>query len=251
MGNRVALVSGGSRGIGRAICVALANEGCDVAVNYRKDEEAAAQTVALVEELGRKAKAYSASVADYDEVEAMCASVAADFGEINVMVHNAGIASRGQSIAKTEPAEMERVVRTHGFGAWNLAHATLPHMRDKGRGDIVMISSVATQFNSGYGAPYNMGKAMLESCALTLSKEENRNNIFVNIVAPGLTVTDMGERLAKATMAADNIHDLDKSMPYGHVCEPEEVAEVVRFFVSDKNTYANGQKVNVDGGGMR
>lgn len=252
MGNRVALVSGGSRGIGRAICVALAEEGCDVAVNYRKDEAAAAETVALVEKLGRKAKAYSASVGEFAAVEAMCAKIAADFsGDINIMVHNAGIASRGQSIGDTDPAEMERVVRTHGFGAWNLAHTVLPYMRGKGRGDIVMISSVATKYHAGNGAPYNMGKAMLEACALTLSKEENRNNIYTNIVAPGLTVTDMGHRMAKAAMKADNIHDLDKMMPYAHVCEPEEVANVVRFFVSDQNTYANGEKVNVDGGGMR
>jgi NAD(P)-dependent dehydrogenase (short-subunit alcohol dehydrogenase family) len=112
-----------------------------------------------------------------------------------------------------------------------------------------MISSVATLSMAANGAPYNMAKAALEALALTLYKEERPNNIRVNIVAPGLVDTDMGRRLAKATMGVQEIHELEASMPFNHVCTPEDVAEVVRFLVSDRNTYVTGEKINVHGGG--
>src|ERR1700751_5060382 len=141
---RVALVTGASRGIGRPIALALAEAGADVAVNYRRDAGAADETVKEIQALGRKAKAYSASVENWDEDQAMVAEVLADFGKIDILVNNAGIASRGQSVADTDPAEMERVVRIHAFGPHYLCKLVVPQMRGLGRGDIVMISSVAT-----------------------------------------------------------------------------------------------------------
>src|SRR5258707_6508549 len=141
---RVALVTGASRGIGRAIALSLAEAGADVAVNYRRDEGAAQETVREIEAMGRKARAYSASVENWDEDVAMVADVLKDFGSIGILVNNAGIASRGQSVADTDPAEMERVVRVHAFGPHYLSKLVLPQMRALGRGDIVMISSVAT-----------------------------------------------------------------------------------------------------------
>lgn len=247
LAGRVALVTGGSRGIGRAIALALAQAGADIAVNYRRDEAAANETVAAIEMLGRKAKAYSASVENWDEDVRMVADVIRDFGGIGILVNNAGIASRGQSVADTDPLEMERVVRVHAFGPHYLGKLVLPHMRKEKRGDIVMISSVATRGNAANGAPYNMGKAAMEALALTLAKEERKHGIRTNIVAPSLTVTDMGTRLAKAVTGGD-IHNLDATSPFGRVSVPEDVAAVVTFLVSDANPYANGQKVNVDGG---
>ena len=246
---RVALVSGGGRGIGRAIAMGLAEDGADVAVNYRRDADAAAETVAAIEKLGRKAKAYSADAADYEQDKAMVEQVMADFGRIDILVHNAGIASRGRSVVDTDPSEPGRLFATHAQAAHHLAALALPHMRANPRGDIVVISSVATLGNAANGAPYNMAKAALEALALTLSKEEKKNGVFVNIVAPGLVDTDMGQRLARAAMGAEDIHSLDKAMPFGHVCQPEEVAAVVRFLVSPANTYVTGEKVNVHGGG--
>lgn len=247
---RVALVTGGSRGIGRAIALGLAQDGADVAVNYRRDDEAAAETVAAIQKLGRKAKAYAASVDSWDEDEAMVRQVVEDFGSIGILVNNAGIASRGNSVYDTDPAEMERVVRAHAFGPHYLSKLVLPYMRDQERGDIVMISSVATTRNGGNGAPYNMGKAAMEALAKTLAKEERANNIHVNIVAPGLVETEMGKRLARATRGVADIHELDKSMPFGHVCSPEEIADVVRFVVSDAARYVTGQRIEVDGGAV-
>jgi NAD(P)-dependent dehydrogenase (short-subunit alcohol dehydrogenase family) len=249
LAGRTALVTGGSRGIGRAIALSLAEAGADVAVNYRRDEGAAKETVDAIKALGRKAKAYSASVENWDEDVRMVADVLEDFGSIGILVNNAGIASRGQSVADTDPAEMERVVRVHAFGPHYLCKLIVPHMRKEKRGDIVMISSVATLGHGPRGAPYNMGKAAMEALALTLAKEEREHGIRTNIVAPSLTVTEMGSRLTKATTGIADIHELDARSPFGRVSVPEDVAAAVTWLVSDANPYANGQKININGGG--
>ena len=249
LSGRTALVTGASRGIGRAIALSLAEAGADVAVNYRRDQAAAEATVRDVQAMGRKAKAYSASVENWDEDQAMVAEVLADFGSIGILVNNAGIASRGQSVADTDPAEMERVVRVHAFGPHYLCKLVIPQMRDLGRGDIVMISSVATLGMAGRGGPYNMGKAAMEALALTVAKEERQHGIRCNIVAPSLTVTDMGERLVRATAGVQDIHELDARSPFGRVSTPDDVAAAVTWLVSSANPYANGQKINVNGGG--
>ena len=116
LNGRVALVTGAGRGIGRAIAAALAKDGAEVAVNYRRDDAAAAAAVAEIQAAGGKAKAYRASVDNLDEVTAMVADIGREMGPIGILINNAGIASRGQSVADTDPAEMERVVRVHAFG---------------------------------------------------------------------------------------------------------------------------------------
>jgi NAD(P)-dependent dehydrogenase (short-subunit alcohol dehydrogenase family) len=245
---RVALVTGGGRGIGRAIALGLASDGADVAVTYRRDDDAARETVSEIEKLGRRGAAYAASVDDYAQCEQMVTKVLADFGKVDILVNNAGIASRGQTVADTELAEMERVLRTHAIGAWACCKLVLPSMRQQSRGDIVMISSAATLHMAANSAPYNMGKAALEALAGTLAKEERRNNIHVNVVAPGLVDTEMGRRLVKGAMGVDDIRTMDTRAPFGHVCTPEEVADVVRYVVSDHASYVTGQRIGVDGG---
>jgi len=249
LSGRVALVTGASRGIGRAIALALAGAGADVAVNYRSGAEAAAEVVGEITAMGRRAKAYAASVESWDEDAAMVAAVLADFGKVDILVNNAGIASRGHSVADTDPAELERVVRVHAFGPHYLSKLVIPQMRALGRGDIVMISSVATLGMGARGGPYNMGKAAVEALALTLAKEERANGIRCNIVAPSLTVTEMGRRLAKAVTGKADIHELDAGSPFGRVSTPEDVASAVTWLVSSANPYANGQKININGGG--
>jgi len=249
LAGRVALVTGGGRGIGRAIALGLAQDGADIAVNYRRDESAAKQTVAEIEALGRRAVACAGSVDAYDDCRRVVETAISALGAISILINNAGIASRGQSVAQTDPAELERVVRTHAFGPHHLCQLVLPGMRGAGRGDIVMISSAATRSNSANGAPYNMGKAALEALAFTLAKEERAHGIRVNVVAPGLVETEMGKRLMKAVAGVDDLRTLDPAMPFGRVCQPEDVANVVRFFCSEAGSYVTGEKLYVHGGG--
>ncbi len=244
---RVALVTGGGRGIGRAISLALASDGADVAVNYRRDRESADETVAALKALGRRAIAYQASIDQLDDDRRLAVEVVTDFGAIDILINNGGIASRGQSVADTDPAELERVMRTHALGPHHLSQAVLPSMRTRDRGDIVFISSAATLTHAANGGPYNMGKAAEEALALTLAKEELRNGIRVNIVAPGLVDTSMGQKLMKAVAGVDDLRALDASMPFGRVCQPEDVANVVAWVVGPGSSYVTGQKINVDG----
>ena len=244
---RVALITGGNRGIGRGIAIGLAQDGIDIAINYHKNSEEADRTVSQLTEQGVLARAYKASVQNNEAVSSMVEKVAADFGQIDVLVNNAGIASRGKSIANTDPEEFERVVRTHCFGTFYATHAAMPYLRKSNRADVIMISSAATRNYMGYGSPYNAGKAGIEAIAYGLAKEELKNNIKVNIVAPGIVETDMGRRLVKATRMVEDIREIDATSPFGHVCQPEEVANVVRYIVSTSNSYITGEKIYVDG----
>jgi NAD(P)-dependent dehydrogenase (short-subunit alcohol dehydrogenase family) len=249
LSGRVALVTGGGRGIGRAVSLRLAADGADVAVNFRRDEEAAAKTVEEVRALGRRANAYKASVEVWEDDVAMVEAVVRDHGYIDILVHNAGIASRGLSVADTDPAELQRVVAINAIGPHFLTKLVLPSMRARPRGDIVMISSVATTHLAANGAPYNMGKAALEALAHTVAMEERANGIHVNVIAPGLVATEMGDRLVKATIGVSKATDLDEGSPFGRVCRPEDVASTVAFLVSSEASYLTGQRITLDGGG--
>jgi 3-oxoacyl-[acyl-carrier protein] reductase len=246
---RVALVTGGGRGIGRGISELLASEGAAVAVNYRRDQEAADATVAAIEAAGGVARAYQASVDDADQDARMVDAVVADLGAIDLLVNNGGVARRGNAVADTDPAEVARVIGTHAVGPHHLCRLVLPSMRTRPRGDIVMVSSVATSHHAGKGAPYNMGKAALEALAFTLAKEERSHGIHVNVVAPGLVDTDMGKRLAQAMTGVTDIRALDATSPFGHVCQPIDVARVVLWLCSEGAGYVTGQRIECDGGG--
>jgi 3-oxoacyl-[acyl-carrier protein] reductase len=126
----------------------------------------------------------------------------------------------------------------------------IPSMRTRGRGDIIMISSVAARGLGPMGGPYNMGKAAMEALAMTLFKEERRYGIRVNVVRPGLTETEMGSRLARATQGVQNMRDIDARSPFGRVCQPEDIAKAVHYLVSDNAFYITGQTIEVDGGAM-
>jgi NAD(P)-dependent dehydrogenase (short-subunit alcohol dehydrogenase family) len=249
LAGRVALVTGGGRGIGRAIAMALAEDGADVAISYRRDAAAAEETAAAVRALGRRALTGEAPIDDYAASERMVGAVAAELGPIDLLVHNAGIASRGNSVEETDPLELERVLRVHALGPHVLTRLVLPGMRGRPRGDVVFVSSIATLHYPANGAPYNMGKAAMEALAFTLAKEERRHGIHVNVVAPGLVETEMGRRLVRATRGVGDIRALDRHMPFGRVCQPEDVANVVRFLVSERAGYVSGERIYVHGGG--
>ncbi len=251
---KVALVTGGGRGIGRSISLLLAQHGASIAVNYRRDKESAETTVADIIAAGGMATAHQGSTDDPVQNTALVAEVLAQYGGIDILVLNAGIASRGKSVAETEAEELWRLVATHALGPHQLCRDVLPSMRTRGRGDIIFISSVATNSMSANGAPYNMGKAAQEALASTLAKEEREHGIHVNVVAPGLVETDMGLRLARAMTGQREMQDLrslDAAAPFGRVCQPEDVANIVLWFCSAEAGYVTGQRIEVDGGGPR
>jgi 3-oxoacyl-[acyl-carrier protein] reductase len=243
LGGRVALVTGASRGIGRGIALELAAAGADVIVNYRRDEAAAREVVA---EAGGAALAIQASMSDPEDVDRLADEALAAFGAVDILVANAGIASRGLSIADTDPAEVARVMATHTFSTHRLAQRLLPGMRSRERSDVVVISSSELNRMKANGAPYNMAKAALEALALTLASEEVANGVRVNVVAPGLVVTDMGAKLVKAKLGLKDMGELDATQPMGRLVQPADVAAVVRFLCGA--AMVTGQRVVVDGG---
>lgn len=248
LAGRVAIVTGGNRGIGSGISLALAEAGASVVVCYRRDEVAANDITAKIEGMGRKAMALQADITDYDKVKEIIAKTVEAFGKIDILVNNAGIASRGKHILDTEVEEFRKLMDVHVFGALHFTRAALPHMRKQGRSDIHFISSLETiACLPGHG-PYVMAKSALEGMAKVLAKEELQNNIRVNIIAPGLVETEMGRRIVKANVGRD-IKELYPAMPFGRVCQPSDIGNLCAFLCSEEGGYVSGHVIYVDGGG--
>lgn len=247
---KVALITGGGRGIGRGCAMALAGAGADVAITYRKDDAAAAQTVAAIEALGRRAIAISCDVGHEDQVNNAAAGALAHFGRVDILVANAGIASRGLTVRDTTSDEMRRVMDTHVMGSFWCAKAVIDPMRSQGEGHIFFISSIATLSNAANTAPYTMAKSAIESLTQVLCKEEGPNGIRVNCIGPGLIDTDMGARLVKGRSGVD-IKNLYESFPFGRVGQSEDIGNLVAFLSSPEGSYISGQVVYVHGGGFQ
>ena len=248
---RVALVTGGGRGIGAAIAFKLAQAGLRVAISYHRDAASAEATVKRIAVAGGTARAYQAAVEDMHATDRMVEEVGHDLGAIGVLVNNAGITSRGLDVADTDIDEVLRLLSIHAVSVHQLCRRTVPAMRDLGRGDIVMISSQSSSSLPAGGAPYNMAKAAMEALAATLAKEERRNGIRVNTVAPGLVATEMGRRYVRAAFGSSGMAALAADSPFGRVCTVDDVAALVAYLVSDDGSYITGQRIAVDGGDWR
>lgn len=250
---RVALVSGGGRGIGRAICLRLARDGADIAVNYARDAEAANEVRGAVQALGRRAEIYQADVADEAAVEAMCARAIADFGQIGILVNNAGIGSSyvdRPSITGATRAQWALLLGANLWGPIHMCRALVPHMRAAARSDVVMISSTTTLNLSANMGLYSVGKAGAEALAHTLAKEERQHGMRVNIVAPGLVDTDMGRKLITLLPGPDDMRERDATAPFGFVCTPNDIAAEVAHLVSEDGRYITNQRIYINGGGF-
>ncbi|PPJ25791.1 oxidoreductase [Nocardia nova] len=245
---KVAVVTGAGRGIGRSIALRLAADGFDVAGTWNRNEAAADTTAQLIEQSGRRCRMYRVDAADQAATASFAESVRADFGRADALIHNAGIASRGKFVADTDPAEVIRVVSVHALGAFYLCAALTPLLRVNERSAVVLMSSVATTNPTAGGAPYMMGKAALEALGRTLELEEQKHGIRVNIVAPGLVATEMGDRLANAVAGTEDAASLDAGMPFGRVTRPDDVANLVSFLVSERAAQISGQRIEIHGG---
>ncbi|OZF39622.1 oxidoreductase [Rhodococcus sp. 14-2483-1-2] len=247
LAGRVALVTGSSRGVGRGIALRLAAEGAAVAVNYRTGSAAADEVVDEIVCAGGTAAAYGASISDDIAVADMCTEIAAELGVVDLLVSNAGTASRGKTVLSTQMPEFQSLFDVHVLGPIDLIRRLLPGMRAAERGDIIVVSSAFTDAAPARCAPYTMAKAAIEAAARTIAKEERLHGIRVNIVAPGLVATDMGERLVSA--GGDTLENLADTYPFGRVCVPADVAAAVAYLASGDGSYVTGQRLLIDGGG--
>jgi 3-oxoacyl-[acyl-carrier protein] reductase len=246
---RVAIVTGGDRGIGRAISGLLARQGIHVAVIYRKDVEAATQTVKEIESLNRRAIALSTDVTNDEQVAQAVKTTIKTFGKVDILVSNAGVASRGRSVVDSDIDEARRLFDVHVLGAMRFTKLLIPMMREQKRGDVIYISSHATLIYRPFSGPYVMAKAALEAMARTLAKEERENDIRVNVVGPGITETDMGVRMVRARFGVQDVKDAYDKMPFGRLAQPTDIAEMVGYLVSERGSYITGQVIYVNGGG--
>ena len=209
--------------------------------------EASAQAIRA---LGRRAHVLKIRVDDYPASRSAVQALQQDFGEVDILVNNAGLDFRGADVVDTEPREVEELMRVNALAPHHLCSLLLPGMRARGWGHVIMLSSSVTEVMGAGFAPYAMSKAAVEALARVLAKEEREHGIHVNVVAPGLVETDMGMRYVRELSGLGSFREVDPIVPYGRVCQPEEVASVVRFLVSDAASYVNGQRIYVHGGGQ-
>jgi 3-oxoacyl-[acyl-carrier protein] reductase len=250
---RMALVTGGSRGIGAAIALAFAKDGAGVAINYNSNAGAAEKVAEACRARGVKAQTYQADITDPAACQRMADQALSDFGSVGILVNNAGIGSTavGRKLVVDTPAEdVQRLIDHHTMGSLYMCKLLVPQMRGLGRGDVVMISSQAAQALGANSVTYNIAKAGMEALAFTLAKEERQHGIRVNIVAPGLVDTDMGLRLMNFTAGVTDMRQMDQRMPFGFVCEPSDIANAVVFLCSDEGRYLTNQRITVNGGGF-
>lgn len=242
---RVAIVSGASRGIGAAIAQALAADGCDVVVHYQSNRAAAEASGAAVAAAGGQALLVAGAIEDAGTAEALVQAAIARFGRLDIVVNNAGITTSGRLLHESEAAEIELQFRVHCLGAFMLTKAAIPHLLQQVRSDVIYVSSTAAKKLIPHTGGYAMAKTAGETMSAIMAKELCRLGVHVNVVGPGLTVTDMNMGSAIADQAA--LAELDKTMPFGRVCRPEEVASVVAFLCSARNSYGSGEKIYMDG----
>ena len=242
LAGKIAIVTGGSRGIGRATSVALAQSGALVLVNFRSNEEAARETVQLIEEAGGQAESVAFDVADPDSVAQCIKEAVTRHGRIDILVNNAGI-SIDQLLLRVSAKDLEMTWATNVNGAVYCAKACIRSMMKHRWGRIINLSSVVAESGNPGQAVYASSKAALLGLTRSLAREYASRGVTVNAVAPGFIETDMTADLPEA--ARQGIVD---QTPLGRIGRPEEVAAAVVFLASDEASYITGQVVRVSGG---
>jgi 3-oxoacyl-(acyl-carrier-protein) reductase len=239
---KVCLVTGGSRGIGRATAITLADQGASIAINYSSAESAAQEVCDAITEKNGVAKIYKANVSDETEARAMVAQAEKDLGPIQILVNNAGI-TRDKSFLKMSKDMWDEVLGVNLNGPFNVSHAVLPSMIKTGWGRIINVTSIVGQTGSFGQANYAVTKGGLISFTMTLAREVARKGITVNAVAPGYIDTDMTKDVPTAVL--DQVRTMT---PLGRLGHPEEVAAAISFLSSPQASYITGQILPVNGG---
>lgn len=240
--DQIAVVTGGSRGIGRAVALELARQGAKVAVVYAGNAQAAQETVTACQALGAEAEAFQCDVADFTAAKETVARIKARFGTVHILVNNAGI-TRDGLIAAMKEADFDAVLNTNLKGAFNMIrHCTPIFIRNRG-GRIVNISSISGLTGNAGQANYSASKAGLIGLTKAAARELAARNITCNAVAPGFIATDMTQALVEKNQDA-----ITASIPLGRVGRPEDVAQTVAFLAGPAAAYITGEVIRVDGG---
>ncbi len=239
---QVALVTGGSRGIGAAIVTGLARQGCDVAFTYRGRAAAAQAVAGEVCRLGRRAMPIQADVADFDAADSAVGSIVAALGRLDILVCNAGITRDGVVWKMTEQ-QWDAVIETNLKGYFNYNRAAARVFKERRRGKIVNISSINGLRGKFAQSNYSAAKAGNLALTKALAKELGKFNVNVNCVAPGMVMTEMADSLAPEFLNA-----AVKETVLGRIASAEDVANVVAFLCSDASRHVTGEVIKVDGG---
>lgn len=242
LSGKIALVTGGGRGIGRACCVALAEAGASVAINYSRSAEAAEEVRAEIEAAGGRAIVYQADVSSFEAAAAMFEKVKADFGTLDVLVNNAGVI-HDTLLLTMKPEGWRKVLGVSLDGAYHCTKAAGEIMLRKRSGKVISISSVAGVAGGGGQTNYASAKAGVIAFMRACAAEMGKRGIQFNAVLPGMIVTDMSARARERAGEA-----ILERIPAGRFGEPKDVAGLVAFLASPQADYINGQAIAVDGG---
>lgn len=239
---KTALVTGSSRGIGRSVALALADEGFNIIVNYSGNEQKAQQVVQEIIEKGQKAVAVKADVSNFDEVKAMIDEGIATFGSLDCIVNNAGI-TRDNLAMRMKREEFTDVIDTNLTGVFNVIQAASRQLLRQRAGTIINVSSIVASIGNAGQVNYVAAKAGVEGMTKTFAREFASRGIRVNAVAPGFIKSDMTDVLDDSL-----VQTMKSQIPLGEMGQPEDVAHMVAFLASDKAQYITGQTFHVNGG---
>ena len=239
---KIALVTGGSRGIGFATCKKLASEGATIIITDICDEEKAAPAIKELEEMGAKAKFYKGDVTNFESAQETVNAVIKDFGGLDILVNNAGIV-RDMLMVKMTEADFDAVINVNLKGTYNMMKATYKHFMKQRSGRIISLASVVGIMGNAGQANYSASKAGIIGLTKSVAKELGGRNVTVNAIAPGYIATDMTDQLS------DKAKDMISSgIPMKRVGSPEDVANAICFLASDDASYITGEVLRVDGG---
>lgn len=239
---KTALITGGSQGIGRAIALMLAENGADIAIVYVGNQDRAAETVSMIEEKGRKVKAYYYDISKFEDSKTAVDEVLKDFGGIDILVNNAGITRDGLALSMKEE-DFDAVISVNLKGTFNMIHHTYRHFMKKRAGKIINIASVVGITGNAGQANYSASKAGVIGLTKTIAKELASRHVNCNAIAPGFIQTDM-----TAVLSDDVKKAMADAIPLKRMGTPEDIAKLALFLASGLSDYITGEVIKVDGG---